>query len=177
MKVANAVLVVLFVIFLAACTSTSQSPTPAAKTTGDDSGKTIRISQKPVSAANNTKKGQNILGFSWKSTAPEIVILEVGTQGNYVKAVHFDIDGNIVRYDKPESTLTSYGTWSYGTFLMPLEQFRTMANAKEVKMKVIYGTDRYRVTSFGKAKGNAIVDGKFPPFLEQVDAQLKKPMK
>jgi hypothetical protein len=169
MKAAKALLFILFVIFLTACMSASQSPTPTAKTTVGDS-----VIQKPVSAENNTKRGSNILGFSWKSTAPESVILEVGTLGNYVKAVHFDIDGDMLRYDKPEDTLTSYGTYSYGTFVMPLKQFRRMANAKQVKMKVIYGTDRYRVTSFGKAKGSAIVDSKFPPFLEQVDAQLEK---
>jgi hypothetical protein len=174
MKVAKALLVVLFVIFLTACMSASQGPTPSAKATVDASDNTVRVIQKPVSAADNTKKGKNILGFSWKSTAPEIVMLEVGTQGNYVKAVHFDIDGNTIQNNTPESTLTEYAVWSYGTFKMPLAQFRTMANAKVVKMKVIYGTNSYRVTSFGKTKGNAMVDSKFPPFLEQVDAHLKK---
>ena len=59
---------------------------------------------------------------------------------------------------------------------MPLDQFRRMATAKVVKMKV-ESINTYSVSSFGKAKPNAIVNGKFAAFLEQVDAQLKKPKK
>ena len=114
------------------------------------------------------------MGFRWKSNAPRIVILDVGTQGIVnISAVHFNIDGDIIQFDKPASVLTEYGDWSYRRFLMPLEQFRRMANAEVVKMKVIM-IDNYTVSSFGRTENNAIVNGKFRAFLEQVDTQLKK---
>lgn len=175
MKVAKALLVILFVIFLAACMSASQSPTPSAKTTVDDSDNTIKVIQKPVSAANNTKEGKNILGFSWYSQAPNIVFLDAGMSGRTkVTGVAFDIDGDIVEFKSLSGGTRFENNWSYITFLMPLDQFRRMASAKIVEMKVEKNF-AYSVSSFGKTRPNAIVNGKFAAFLEQVDAPLNKP--
>jgi hypothetical protein len=89
--------------------------------------------------------------------------LKVGTQGIVnITAVAFNLDAKIMQLNKPVNTLTDYGEWSTRQFSMPLEQFRILASAKTVKMKVVM-IDKYSVSSFEKSKPLAIVVGKFSP--------------
>ena len=52
---------------------------------------------------------------------------------------------------------------------MPLNEFLKVANAKVVKMKLTK-LDSYSVSSFGTGVSGAVVNTKFPPFIEKVEA-------
>ncbi len=168
------IMVLSYVFIIGGCASVNQGLTPSAKTVVSDFDDTIEVIQAPVSSASSLSEGWHTLGFRWSSKAPDIVFLKVGAQDIVnISAVAFNIDGNIIRLDKPASTLTDYGDWSTRQFSMSLEQFRELAAAQTVKMKVVM-IDKYSVSSFGKSKSSAIVNGKFAPFLQQVDTQLAK---
>lgn len=175
MKKYSMIIVFLSYAFIfSGCASINQGLTPSAKTVASDFDDTIEVIQDSVSAASSLSEGWHTLGFRWSSKAPDIVFIKVGTKGIVnISAVAFNIDGNIIRIDKPASTLTDYGDWSTRQFSMSLEQFRQMAAAQTVKMKVVM-IDKYSISSFGQSNPSAIVGGKFAPFLQQVDAQLAK---
>ena len=163
-----------YAFIFSGCASVNQGLTPSAKTVASDFDDTIEVIQAPVSAASSLSEAWHTLGFRWTSKAPDIVFITVGAQGIVnISAVAFNIYGNIIRIDKPASTLTDYGDSSTRQFSMSLEQFRQMAIAQTVKMKVVM-IDNYSVSSFGQSKTSAIVNGKFAPFLQQVDTQLAK---
>ncbi|MBC8180300.1 hypothetical protein H8E88_04165 [candidate division KSB1 bacterium] len=173
MKASMIFICVAFLSVLLCCASLNQGLTPGVKTTISDFDNSVEVVQKAVSAASSLSEGWHTLGFRWNSKAPNTIFLTVGTKGIVnVTGVSFNIDGNIVDAEIA-STLTDYDQWSTRQFSMPLDQFRKLATAKIVKMKVIM-IDKYSVSSFGQTKQNAIVSGKFSEFIRQVNAQLEK---
>jgi len=60
-------------------------------------------------------------------------------------------------------------TTSTRRFAMPLDDFKAIATAKDVRMRV-ESIDTYNVSKFGSAYSNAIVNTKFAPFLEKIEA-------
>ena len=173
MRIICVLLLILISVFLSNCMSVNQSLTPSANTVVDSFDDSIKVIQKPVSSASSINEAWHTLGFRWKSKTPNIVFLDVGTAGtNNVMVVAFNIDGNIVEL-KALSPVTEFeDDRSYNTFSMSLDQFRRLATAKVVKMKV-ESINEYTVSSFGE-ENKATVNGKFASFLEQVDAQTKK---
>ena len=167
----------MMILFFIGCAATNQALTPSVKTVVSDFDGSIEVFQKPVSAASGMKDSWNMLGFRWTSKEPNYVFLIVGLKGIVnISSVSFNIDGNIVRLDETARKFTDCNECknrkSTRQFSMLLSQFRVLASAKIVKMK-IESKDTYYVSSFGQSK-RATVGGKFAPFLQQVDAQLAK---
>lgn len=167
----------MMILFFVGCASTNKALTPSAKIVVSNFDGSIEVFQKPVSAASGMKDSWNMLGFRWTNKAPNYIFLTVGLKGIVnIKAVSFNMDGNIVRIDEPVRKSTNCNECknrkSTPQFSMPLSQFRVLASAKIVKMK-IESKDTYSVSSFGQSK-RATVSRKFAPFLQKVDAQLAK---
>jgi hypothetical protein len=173
MKTVTFISIAFFFLFFLGCSSINQGLTPGTKTVVSDFDNSIDVIQEPVSAASGLSEGWHTLGFRWNSNSPDVVFLMVGTKGTVnVTGVSFNIDGDIIDVETA-STITDYDQWSTRQFVMPLEQFRKLATADVVKMKVSM-IDQYSVSSFGQTKSKAVVSGKFEGFLNQVDAQLNK---
>jgi hypothetical protein len=173
MKTAVLLKVAILFSLLASCSSMNQSLTPGTKTVVSDFDNSVEVIQNPISAASSLGEGWNTLGFRWNSKRPEAVYLMVGTKGIVnITGLSLNIDGEIIDVETA-STLTDYDEWSTRQFVIPLEQFRKLAAADLVKMKVIM-IDKYTVSSFGQTKPKAVVSGKFEGFLTQVDIQLNK---
>ncbi len=169
-------MLVLSAFIIGGCASVNQRLTPSAETVVSDSNDTIEVIQAPVSAASSISEDLHALGFRWSNKTQDMVFITVGAAGIVdISAVVFNIDGNIISIDKSENTLTDFENWSTRQFSMSLEQFRQIAYAQIVTMKVVM-IDKYSVSSFGISKKGAIVNGKFTSFLQQVDVQLAKLM-
>ncbi len=160
----------VIIVSFFACTSFNQMATPSAKTVINDFDGSTEVHQSPVSAAISLSEGWNTLGFSWLKNNPEYVYLIVGAQGiTNISSVAFNIDGDVIELHEPASHLTDYGEWSTRPFVITLEDFRKLAKADTVKMKVVM-IDSYAVSTFGQGHPQAIVSGKFYEFLNQIDA-------
>ena len=171
MKALTPVITAFLFSFLLGCSSMNQAMTPGTKRVVSDFDNAIELIQAPVSASSSLGEGWHTLGFRWNSKSPDFVYLMVGTKGVVnITGLSLNIDDEIITVETA-STLTDYDEWSTRQFVMPLEQFRVLAVANLVKMKVTM-IDKYSVSAFGKTKPGAIVSGKFSEFLRQVDAEL-----
>jgi len=171
MKQLICIFVLISLVF--SCASINQGLTPGAKIIVSDFDNSIEIIQKPVSAASSLREGWHTLGFRWNNNAPDLIFLTVGIKGiENISGVAFNVDDQIIRAEVA-SNLTDYDEWSTRQFSMSLNQFKKMAIAQIVKMKVLM-IDKYSVSSFGQSKQNAIVSGKFSKFLDKVNFQLLK---
>ena len=151
----------------AGCASMNNAMTPSAKLVKDDFDGKVMVVQEPVSAASSAlKEAWHTLGFEWKQAAPDKIFITVGVNGvDNISAVEFNADGQFLKGFQATSPITNYGQWSTRRFEMGIKDFLTVAQANDVKMKVVE-IDKYSVSSFGKTKPLAIVTGKFDPFLE-----------
>lgn len=158
---------------LASCASMNDSLTPSLKVTKDPFDSTVTLSQKPVSSS-GLSEDWHTLGFTWKESTPDIVYLTVGTQGiDNVSGVQFMVDGKLIKTADTASVNTKYGDWSTRRFYIPIDDFKLIATANLIKMKVIH-IDTYTVSSFGEGAGMArIINSKFKPFIEALNKQLK----
>ncbi len=146
--------------------------TPSVSINKDDFDNSTRILQPPVSASGITEDWHT-LGFEWNENTPSVVYITVGTQGiNNVSGVNFNVNGNIIKSAKNASVNTNYGDFSTRRFYIPIRDFKLIAQAKLVKMKVIH-IDNYTVSSFGESAGMRTINTKFSPFLEAVNNHLK----
>ena len=167
MKIKTAILV-LIIIGLSACESINSSMTSSMKIQEDDFDGTLIVSQSPVSAASSTKEAWHTLGFEWLQKYPDVVFLEVGVSGiTNVMGVAFNVDGEIIKNIKQASSLTKYGDWSTRRLVLSFDDFEKIASGNDIKMKVIQ-IDTYSVSSFGSKNSAAIVNLKFPPFLQKI---------
>lgn len=66
------------------------------------------------------------------------------------------------------SDFTDYDQWSTRQFVVSYDDFIKITNGNVVKMKVSK-IDTYQVSSFGKGVNGAIVNGKFAPFITQIN--------
>ena len=161
-------MLLLIVTLLAGCASVNDSLTPALTAKKDPFDGALVVYQAPVSAASSMSEGWNTLGFEWNQKYPDVVFLEVGTNGvTNVTGVAFNVDGRIIENIKEASLLTKYGSWSTRRLAIPIQDFLVVSQGKDVKMKV-YQIDVYTVSSFGLSHPGAVVNKKIPPFLQKL---------
>jgi len=173
----NRLICLILTTLLTGCASMQDAMTPSAAVIKDDFDGKIIVRQAPVGAASSLGETFHSLGFEWTEKFPNTVFLTAGFALGVrsIQDVAFNADGRIVDKIKQASVLTDFeragsATSSYRRFEMSLEDFRIIANAKEVKMRV-GGINDYTVSSFGPATGaGAAVTLKFRPFLEQIEA-------
>jgi hypothetical protein len=153
------------------CASFNESMTPSVKVQKDEFDGSLIVSQSPVSAASSMSEAWHTLGFQWNQKFPNVVFLEVGVSGiTNVMGVAFNVDGQLIENIKQASTLTKYGDWSTRRLIISINDFAKIAQGKDVKMKVMQ-IDTYSVSSFGSENSGAIVNSKFPPFIEKLKEQ------
>lgn len=164
-----------FVFALTGCASYNDAMTPSLSVTKDKFDETTIVRQPIVPANSSFSDHMTGLGFEWKSSLPNVVILTVGVSGiENIMGADFKVDGqdipspNVAGYltQYPEKSLTfgdMTSTYSTRRMTMPLEDFLKIANAAQVKMRVRH-IDTYSVSVFGRSE-MAVVGSKFAPFL------------
>ncbi|MGI2037060.1 hypothetical protein ACRN9Z_03130 [Shewanella frigidimarina] len=161
------IIVTLFII-ITGCTSMNDALTPSLNTHKDSFDGAVIVSQAPVSSSSSLTEGWHTMGFEWNQKFPDVVFLEVGTNGiTNVQGVAFNVDGEIIENITEASVLTKYGSWSTRRLVMPINEFVRVAKGRDVKMKLIQ-IDTYSVSSFGVSNSGAVVNSKFPPFLNKL---------
>ena len=167
LKVKLKIIVVAF-IMLAGCAGMNDALTPSINAQKDPFDGSLIVSQAPVSASSSLTEGWHTMGFEWNQKFPDVVFLEVGTNGiTNVQGVAFNVDGDIIENIKEASSLTKYGSWSTRRLVMPINEFVKVAQGRDVKMKLIQ-IDTYTVSTFGISHSGAVVNSKFPPFLSKL---------
>ncbi|MEN8616820.1 MULTISPECIES: hypothetical protein [Shewanella] len=155
-------------ITLTGCTGLNDAMTPSMKTHKDLFDGSLIVSQAPVSSSSSLKEGWHTMGFEWNQKFPDVVFLEVGTNGiTNVQGVAFNVDGEIIENITEASVLTKYGSWSTRRLVMPINEFVKVAQGHDVKMKLIQ-IDTYSVSTFGTSHSGAVVNSKFAPFLSKL---------
>ncbi len=162
------VFVAAIFMLLVGCANMNDAMTPSLRAQSDPFDGSTIISQAPVSAASSMSEGWHTMGFEWNQKYPDVVFLEVGTNGiTNVTGVAFNVDGKIIENIKEASVLTKYGSWSTRRLVMPINDFVKVAQGQDVKMKLMQ-IDTYSVSSFGSSNSGAVVNSKFPPFLNKL---------
>jgi len=155
-------------IMLTGCAGMNDAMTPSMNAHKDPFDGSLIVSQAPVSSSSSLSEGWHTLGFEWNQKYPDVVFLEVGTNGiTNVQGVAFNVDGVIIENIKEASLLTKYGSWSTRRLVMPINEFVKVAQGRDVKMKLIQ-IDTYSVSTFGNSHSGAVVNSKFPPFLSKL---------
>jgi len=161
---------------LVGCAGVNDALTPSAETFVDQFDGRQIVRQASVSAASGLSEDFHTLGFEWMEKYPALIFVTVGhaMQIRAIQDTAFNADGHIFDNLKPASALTEFAHGaSFRRFEMPLDQFRALARANVVKMRV-GGINDYTVSSFGIGAGQAIVNSKFAPFLTAVDTAIAK---
>lgn len=167
---------VVLLLTLTACVS-SMWPLEVMK--DDFDGATI-VRQPPVVASRPTLTSDDSpqsLGFEWSSKTPDTVFV---TAQYFVieniEKVEFIADEQRIQGISTASVLTQFepgSSYSSRRFAMPMTEFRKIASAHIVKMK-ISSIDTYSVSRFGKDYPNVIVSDRFDPFLVAVDQAISR---
>tara|TARA_R110002050_G_scaffold29842_2_gene76583 strand:- start:70 stop:600 length:531 start_codon:yes stop_codon:yes gene_type:complete len=167
-KVDLKLIIVTLFITITGCTSMNDALTPSLNTHKDSFDGALIVSQAPVSSSSSLTEGWHTMGFEWNQKFPDVVFLEVGTNGiTNVQGVAFNVDGEIIENITEASVLTKYGSWSTRRLVMPINEFVKVAKGRDVKMKLIQ-IDTYSVSTFGVSNSGAVVNSKFPPFLNKL---------
>ena len=186
------ILFIAILLVVSGCASMNDAMTPSAHVEKDKFDGATIVNQDSVSASSSVSdENMHSLGFDWTSKSPDVVYITVGVYGvANISGVKFNADGKIIESAKPVATSTDYAnatiemvmagssgkTFSTRRFVMPIDDFRTIATAQDVRMR-IDRINSYSVSTFGPANGIAIINTKFKPFLEKVDsiiAQVSK---
>lgn len=173
----NSRLITLSIAFaaVAACASMNDAMTPSLRVIRDDFDGATIIRQPQVNAA-TFGEAFHTLGFEWSQRTPDIVYVTAGTIGiTSLQDLAFNADGRVIENLKLASNTTSFDgtgamTTSLRRFAISWDDFRTIATARTVKMK-LSKTNGYTVSSFGPDAGNgmAVVNAKLAPFIEAVE--------
>lgn len=162
------VIIAAVFIMLTGCAGMNDAMTPSMNAKKDAFDGSLIVSQTPVSSSSSLAEGWHTMGFEWNQKFPEVVFLEVGTSGiTNVQGVAFNVDGKIIENISKASLLTKYGSWSTRRLVMPINDFVEVAQGRDVKMKLIQ-IDTYSVSTFGTNHSGAVVNSKFPPFLNKL---------
>lgn len=174
------IITLLLISMITACASFNNAMTPGVEIMTDQFNGATAITQDPVSAASGMSDAYHMLGFRWDSNDPSVYLLTVTIDGIHnISGLEFNVDGelvtNITMFDRftDRDLSVKYGSSSYKRFSVDRATFEKIARGSDVKMKVIRGND-YTVSAFGSAHEYAIVNNKFQPFLDAVDAAIKK---
>lgn len=150
------------------CKSYTELMTPSARISSDSFDGSKVINQPPVSAAASMSENWHTLGFDWNSRTPDKVFVTAGAPGTQnIFGLAFNVGGKVITA-RSVSLMTEFGVSSTRRFAMNYRDFETIATAPLVKMKVS-GANSYGVSSFGTST-KALVNAKFPGFLQQVQA-------
>jgi hypothetical protein len=161
-------LISAFFFMLPGCADVNNALTPSLNVDKDPFDDSLIIYQSPVSASSSMTEGWHTMGFEWNQKFPDVVFLQVGTNGiTNVEGVAFNVDGKIIENIKEASILTRYGNWSTRRLVMPINDFVKVAQGRDVKMKLIK-IDTYSVSTFGSSNPGAVVNSKFFPFLSKL---------
>ena len=167
---------VILEALLGGCVSTAEMNdmmSPSLRLMKDDFDGAQIVRQPPVSAASSMSDTFHSLGFEWTTKTPDLVYLVAEAPGiSAIEEVAFNVDGKILNDVKTASTTTDYQTGSYGgrssrRFAIPLKEFELIAAGRDVKMRVSR-INEYTVSAFGMEHPNAIVNSKFPAFIQKV---------
>jgi hypothetical protein len=163
---------------LAGCTGINSAMTPGAEVIKDDFYGATVIRQSPISASSSLSEPWHTLGFEWSTKTLDKVYVTAGLtmRTESIQNVEFKADDQIIEHIEIASNHTEFeNSASTRRFSMPLTEFRKIASAKDVKMKITHnlGND-YSVSSFGLNNQNALVNSKFAPFLNNVDELMTK---
>jgi hypothetical protein len=173
----NRLICLILTALVTGCAGMQDAMTPSASVIRDDFDGKMIVRQAPVSAASSLGEPFHTLGFEWTEKYPNTIFITTGFAFGLrsIQDVAFNADGRIVDKIKQASVLTEFDRFGTATsssrrFEMSLEDFRIIANAQEVKMRMGSIND-YTVSSFGPATGvGAAVNTKFRPFLDQIEA-------
>ena len=156
----------LIPVVLASCQDMNSAMTPKSKVLTDDFDGSQIVRQEPVSSSASITEDWHILGFEYRSSTPDRVFVTAGVHGiNNAFGLPFNIGGRTIQAEEASLT-TEYGSLSTRRFHVSYKDFITIATAPMVKMKVS-GANSYGVSSFGTST-KALVNMKFPPFLERI---------
>lgn len=161
------------VLALTGCADFNDAMTASLEVRQDDFDNSVVVVQQPIGSGSELSAGWTQLGFWWRNTNPEEVLITVGVAGiESVQGVAFRVDGRPIDSAAPTSGITDFNlnpylSWSFGYFVMPTGDFMEIADASDVRMKVrlINGAV---VSSFGPANPGAVVNTKLPPFAYKV---------
>ena len=150
------------------CQSVNSAITPAANVTTDDFDGSKIVRQSPVSSSSSLTEDWHTLGFDYSSNTPNKVFMTAGVAGTKnIFGLDFNVGGRIIKASEA-SLVTEYDSWSTRRFSVSYGDFIAIATAPSVKMKVS-GANKYSVSSFGTST-NALVNKKFPPFLQKLQS-------
>ncbi|WP_169045681.1 hypothetical protein [Aeromonas salmonicida] len=168
----------LVAIMLAGCASMNDAMTPSLSVTKDRFDDTTIVKQPIVAANSSFSDDMAGLGFEWKSSLPDKIILTVGISGiENIVGADFNVDGQDIPSPKTAGYLTQYpekslkwgdmtSVYSTRRMTMPIGDFMKLANGKQVKMRIRH-IDTYSVSIFGRSE-MAVVGSKFEPFLAKL---------
>ncbi|MES1982379.1 MAG: hypothetical protein V4443_07875 [Pseudomonadota bacterium] len=183
-------LLLAILLVLSGCTSSiNKLTTPNAQVSKDKSDGSVYVRQPPVNASRDSFSSGDAwhtLGFEWLSRIPDTVFFTVGVigQASQIQDLALIADDQVIQGIKPTSDTNinidqSVGIPlkdTYRRYSMPLDEFRKVAAARVVKMKIFRAHDTSS-SQFGKDFPYVAVNGKFSPFLNKVDALLANPLK
>jgi hypothetical protein len=154
----------------------SDALTPSLRIVQDKFDDTIMVLQPPVSSASSLSEGWTMMGFEWQQRNPDVIYVTAGMSGiASVMGIQFRADGNLIDTAKRTNKLTDINAnQSMSRFEMPFDDFVTIANASDVRMRVD-SIDEYVVSTFGKSNEGAVVNTKFAPFLAKIQELRASP--
>ncbi len=176
----NKLIYTLTVIFLTGCASMNAAVAPSAEILKDDFDNSTIVRQPAVNSSASISDAWHVLGFEWSTKYPNEVIIIAGLvmQNEIIREVEFKADSVIIENIRSNSTVTDHDMTikqSSRRFVMPIAEFRKIAAASVVKMRVTRGLNNNAGTStFGTADPSAIVSSRFKPFLAHIDSLSKK---
>jgi hypothetical protein len=158
---------IVLMLLLTGCAGVNDSLTPSMRVTKDNFDGSTIVYQPDVSSASSLSEPFHTLGFEWVSRTPEVVYVTAGVTGvKNIYGLAFNSDGKVIERINTASEHTELGQRSTRRFGMSWGDFVSVANGKDVKMRVSMG-NTYSVSSFGSAT-SATINPKFAPFIEKV---------
>lgn len=136
------------------------------------------VASRPTLTTEDNPQG---LGFEWSTAKPDIVLLTAGLfEISNIEKLEFIADDQPITGVALASVITEFNTSKYSSapasmrlFSIPMAEFRKLANARIVKMK-ISGIGNYSVSRFGQDYPDVMVSSRFAPFLAKIDAVKKQ---
>lgn len=132
------------------------------------------IARQPAVVANRptltNDDSAQLLGFEWVSSTPDIVFITPGLlqiENIYDVALIAD-DQNIQGIKLASNSTVFERGQSVRRFSMPLDEFRKIAAARIVKMKITRNND-FSVSRFGQEYPDVPASGKITKFMAKVD--------
>lgn len=99
----------LGVLLLSGCAAFSDLTTPSLVVSNDPFDNAVVVVQAPVSAARSLSEQANLLGFHWKSLAPNFVVFTVSVTGNVaITDLQFNADGQRIQKLVPLGKRTAH---------------------------------------------------------------------